>query len=138
MAPLSVERQKTLIFPGLGRVDRSALVTGDVPGVVPNKPLFTLFRDQVDRALLCGGTADLQIHYGITINRNNLTQTLARPGEHGFILGSDGNGRDVLTRLAYGGEFRCWWRWSPRFRSADWRYDRGDSGSILVDGWTSS
>ncbi len=40
---------------------------------------------------------------GFTYSENNLTQALAAPGEEGFILGSDGNGRDVLTRLAYGG-----------------------------------
>ncbi len=28
---------------------------------------------------------------------------LAAPGQDGYILGADGNGRDILTRLAYGG-----------------------------------
>ncbi|HYP59457.1 MAG TPA: ABC transporter permease [Thermomicrobiales bacterium] len=40
-------------------------------------------------------------HY--TYSENHLAQKLSSPGENGFILGSDGNGRDVLTRLAYGG-----------------------------------
>jgi peptide/nickel transport system permease protein len=40
---------------------------------------------------------------GITPTKNNLPMKLSAPGENGFILGSDGNGRDVLTRLAYGG-----------------------------------
>lgn len=40
---------------------------------------------------------------GFDYAENNLTTALSAPGENGFILGSDGNGRDVLTRLAYGG-----------------------------------
>jgi peptide/nickel transport system permease protein len=40
---------------------------------------------------------------GLDYRQNNLALVLSRPGEHGFILGSDGNGRDILTRLAYGG-----------------------------------
>jgi peptide/nickel transport system permease protein len=34
---------------------------------------------------------------------NHLEHKLSKPGENGYILGSDANGRDVLTRLAYGG-----------------------------------
>ena len=34
---------------------------------------------------------------------NHLKFKLSKPGENGFILGSDANGRDILTRLAYGG-----------------------------------
>jgi peptide/nickel transport system permease protein len=40
---------------------------------------------------------------GYTYEENHLATKLAAPGEHGYILGSDGNGRDILTRLAYGG-----------------------------------
>jgi ABC-type dipeptide/oligopeptide/nickel transport system permease subunit len=40
---------------------------------------------------------------GFDYRENHLGSMLARPGEHGYILGSDGNGRDILTRLAYGG-----------------------------------
>ena len=40
---------------------------------------------------------------GVTPYANDLPNRLAEPGENGFILGADGNGRDVLTRLAYGG-----------------------------------
>lgn len=40
---------------------------------------------------------------GVTPTKNNLAMKLSAPGENGYILGSDGNGRDVLTRLAYGG-----------------------------------
>ncbi len=40
---------------------------------------------------------------GFTYYENHLAQKLMAPGEDGYILGSDGNGRDVLTRLAYGG-----------------------------------
>src|SRR5215210_6313584 len=41
---------------------------------------------------------------GYTYSENHLAQTTAAIGEGDFILGSDGNGRDVLTRLAYGGQ----------------------------------
>ena len=34
---------------------------------------------------------------------NHLEHKLSAPGENGYILGSDANGRDILTRLAYGG-----------------------------------
>ncbi|MCA9859492.1 MAG: ABC transporter permease [Thermomicrobiales bacterium] len=40
---------------------------------------------------------------GYTYYENHLGEKLAAPGQDGYILGSDGNGRDVLTRLAYGG-----------------------------------
>ncbi len=40
---------------------------------------------------------------GFTYSENHLELKTSKPGENGFILGSDGNGRDVLTRLAYGG-----------------------------------
>lgn len=34
---------------------------------------------------------------------NHLATKLSKPGENGYILGSDANGRDILTRLAYAG-----------------------------------
>lgn len=40
---------------------------------------------------------------GYTANENHLADKLAAPGEKDYILGTDGNGRDILTRLAYGG-----------------------------------
>ncbi len=40
---------------------------------------------------------------GFTYSENHLKNKLSAPGENGYILGSDGNGRDILTRLAYGG-----------------------------------
>ena len=39
---------------------------------------------------------------GFTAHENHLTQKLSAPGENGYVLGSDANGRDILTRLAYG------------------------------------
>lgn len=33
---------------------------------------------------------------------NHLVDKLSKPGENGYVLGSDANGRDILTRLAYG------------------------------------
>lgn len=40
---------------------------------------------------------------GFTYSENHLGDKLSGPGENGYVLGSDGNGRDILTRLAYGG-----------------------------------
>lgn len=40
---------------------------------------------------------------GFSYYENHLGDKLAKPGEGGYILGADGNGRDILTRLAYGG-----------------------------------
>jgi ABC-type dipeptide/oligopeptide/nickel transport system permease subunit len=40
---------------------------------------------------------------GFTYTENHLADKLKAPGEGGYVLGSDGNGRDILTRLAYGG-----------------------------------
>jgi peptide/nickel transport system permease protein len=40
---------------------------------------------------------------GFNYYENHLGDKLAAPGEAGYILGADGNGRDLLTRLAYGG-----------------------------------
>jgi peptide/nickel transport system permease protein len=40
---------------------------------------------------------------GFSYSENHLADKTAGVGEKGYILGSDGNGRDVLTRLAYGG-----------------------------------
>lgn len=40
---------------------------------------------------------------GFSYAENHLTEKLSKVGENGYILGSDGNGRDVMTRLAYGG-----------------------------------
>lgn len=40
---------------------------------------------------------------GFTPSENHLADKLKPPMTDGYILGSDGNGRDVMTRLAYGG-----------------------------------
>jgi len=40
---------------------------------------------------------------GFTPSANHLSDKLAPPFTGDYILGTDGNGRDVLTRLAYGG-----------------------------------
>jgi peptide/nickel transport system permease protein len=41
---------------------------------------------------------------GFTAQENHLADKLKPVMTDGYILGSDGNGRDVLTRLAYGGQ----------------------------------
>jgi peptide/nickel transport system permease protein len=50
-------------------------------------------------------SADLLSTYvtGFTPYENHLADKLKPPLTDGYILGSDGNGRDILTRLAYGG-----------------------------------
>jgi peptide/nickel transport system permease protein len=40
---------------------------------------------------------------GFNYRENHLADKLKPPMTDGYILGSDGNGRDILTRLAYGG-----------------------------------
>jgi peptide/nickel transport system permease protein len=40
---------------------------------------------------------------GFNYSENHLVDKTAGIGDKGYILGSDGNGRDVLTRLSYGG-----------------------------------
>lgn len=40
---------------------------------------------------------------GYTYAESNLRSKLLAPGEEGHLLGTDANGRDILTRLAYGG-----------------------------------
>jgi len=40
---------------------------------------------------------------GFNYYENHLADKLAAPGQGDYILGADGNGRDLLTRLAYGG-----------------------------------
>lgn len=40
---------------------------------------------------------------GFSYAENHLQQKLSPPLTNGYLLGSDGNGRDILTRLAYGG-----------------------------------
>lgn len=52
--------------------------------------------------VICAGLISKYIT-GFTAYENHLPQKLSSPGENGYILGSDGNGRDVLTRLVYGG-----------------------------------
>lgn len=40
---------------------------------------------------------------GFTPYENHLSDKLSKPGQNGYVLGADGNGRDILTRLAYAG-----------------------------------
>ena len=48
--------------------------------------------------------ADVVSHItGFNQYENHLAEKLSKPGENGYLLGSDANGRDILTRLAYGG-----------------------------------
>jgi peptide/nickel transport system permease protein len=48
--------------------------------------------------------APLVSHFtGFSYSQNNLKYKLSKPFTHGYVLGSDANGRDILTRLAYGG-----------------------------------
>ncbi len=40
---------------------------------------------------------------GFNYYENHLSEKLSAPFSNGYVLGSDANGRDILTRLAYGG-----------------------------------
>jgi ABC-type dipeptide/oligopeptide/nickel transport system permease subunit len=48
---------------------------------------------------------------GHTYDRGDLRANLVAPGEEGYILGTDANGRDILTRLAYGGRISLMVAW---------------------------
>jgi peptide/nickel transport system permease protein len=54
--------------------------------------------------LILAASANLLSNYvtGFTPRENHLDSRLAKPGEGDYLLGSDGNGRDILTRLAFG------------------------------------
>src|SRR5215210_8359138 len=52
--------------------------------------------------VLCAGLISTYVT-GFTPQENHLADKLKPPMTDGYILGSDGNGRDVLTRLAFGG-----------------------------------
>src|SRR5215217_872014 len=52
--------------------------------------------------VLCAGLISTYVT-GFTPQENHLADKLKPPLTDGYILGSDGNGRDILTRLAYGG-----------------------------------
>ncbi|MGE3798498.1 MAG: ABC transporter permease [Thermomicrobiales bacterium] len=106
VTPVTLERDVERDWQGLGRTDRSS------PGYW--KRAWRRFRRNrlamsalVMTVLIVGFclAAPLISEYitGYSYAENNLTSALAAPGEGNFILGSDGNGRDVLTRLAYGG-----------------------------------
>ncbi|CAN5738160.1 ABC transporter permease [soil metagenome] len=49
------------------------------------------------------GAPVVSLMTGYDFARGDLTKTLLGPGEQGHLLGTDANGRDILTRLAYGG-----------------------------------
>jgi peptide/nickel transport system permease protein len=52
--------------------------------------------------VLCAGLISTYVT-GFTPQENHLADKLKPPMTDGYILGSDGNGRDILTRLAFGG-----------------------------------
>src|SRR6478752_3952650 len=52
-------------------------------------------------ALSAGLISSYVTHY--TYAANHLSDKLTPPFDHRYWLGTDGNGRDELTRLAYGG-----------------------------------
>src|SRR5215213_5930019 len=52
--------------------------------------------------VLCAGLISTYVT-GFTAQENHLADKLKPPMTDGYILGSDGNGRDILTRLAFGG-----------------------------------
>jgi ABC-type dipeptide/oligopeptide/nickel transport system permease subunit len=48
---------------------------------------------------------------GHSYETGDLRANLVAPGEQGYILGTDANGRDILTRLAYGGRISLMVAW---------------------------
>jgi peptide/nickel transport system permease protein len=54
-------------------------------------------------AIFCLGADVVSSLTGFSAHENHLDVRFSKPGENGYLLGSDGNGRDLLTRLAYGG-----------------------------------
>lgn len=61
---------------------------------------FTIFLLIVIFALSAGLISNWT---GFTPYENHLENKLSKPGENGYLLGADANGRDILTRLAYAG-----------------------------------
>jgi peptide/nickel transport system permease protein len=53
--------------------------------------------------LFTAGANVVSVLTGFNTTENDLDHRLSKPGHNGFLLGSDGNGRDLLTRLAFGG-----------------------------------
>jgi peptide/nickel transport system permease protein len=49
------------------------------------------------------GADAVSVLTGFDATENHLDERLSKPGQNGYVLGSDGNGRDLLTRLSYGG-----------------------------------
>ncbi len=106
VAPITLERDEARDWQGLGRTDK------DAPGYW-TRAWRRFKRNHVAMAALVLTVvilgfclaAPLVSKYitGYDYAENHLTAALSAPGENDFILGSDGNGRDVLTRLAYGG-----------------------------------
>ena len=92
-----------------GALDRSALRS--TPGFY--RRAWRRFRkDRVAMAALVLGIMILIFSFGAPIvsqltgydyATGDLRKNLLAPGEQGHLLGTDANGRDILTRLAYGG-----------------------------------
>src|SRR5215213_5799858 len=53
--------------------------------------------------LFTAGANLVSVMTGFDTTTNDLDHRLSKPGHNGFLLGSDGNGRDLVTRLAFGG-----------------------------------
>lgn len=95
LAEFAVDRRELHATPGFYtrswrrfRRDPVAMIALGVLGLVV---LFVLAAPLVSRLT------------GFTPFENHLADKLTPPLTNGYLLGSDGNGRDILTRLAYGG-----------------------------------
>lgn len=80
------------------RKKRSSLF--DVVKLVKRKPLGTFGAIVVLVMFLTGIFADVLAPYGF--KEIHLANRLSPPGEAGFVLGTDGVGRDMLSRVIYG------------------------------------
>ena len=97
--------------PRRGRLERAAPVRSN-PGFWP-RAWRRFRRNRVSLAALVVALLIVAFSYGAPLisryvtgydyARGDLTSTLLPPFTDGHVLGTDSNGRDILTRLAYGG-----------------------------------
>ncbi len=96
LADLAADRRELVATPGFyarsWRRFRQDAVSMTALGILAVIVLFVLAAPLISRLT------------GFTPYENHLSAKLTPPLTEGYVLGSDGNGRDILTRLAYGGQ----------------------------------
>jgi peptide/nickel transport system permease protein len=118
-APASAANQPSVAATLAGTATRGDLRSGDaIPTPIPPSPGFYTRSWQRFRAdpvamgalvvliaivLFALAAPLISRATGFSPFENNLQAKLTPPFTDGYLLGADGNGRDILTRLAYGG-----------------------------------